>query len=1129
MKRHLIISLIIVSIAFLFFASLSHAILAGKISMLEGRVDVLKPGKNTTSPVKAGDSVDVGDIYRAKSDGKAEITFLNNNILKIASNTRAEIKEAMFEGNKSSNIVKLYRGRVQAITSEEFIKKTAAFAEGNKFEVHTPNAIAGVRGSNMIVSFLQGITGTLLLSGIGYQYNPGDPNKATITLTKGSISFVLTVTSSPTPARQATESEITVQVKTVVPSTGSGGGSTGGPGGTTGGTGETVFIASAPTTGTASLAEKVIQFLESVFQAKSSTPPLPPPVITTDTTLPTIQITSKPAALTNQSMATFDFQSNEDANFKYSLDANPWVTVSGSNHKTVTLSGVSDGNHTIYVKAVNQAGNESTTTSYAWTVDTVAPAVTITTSPAALTNSGSASFAFTSSKTGTYTYSLDSGGVTTTTGSFNLTGLADGRHIVEVKATDQAGNISTKSYTWTVDTVAPTVTITQQASPAVDSKTDVNVTFSSSKTSTYSYKLNSGAWIDAASLLTISGLSSGAHVLYYKGVDQAGNTSSQNSLSFTLNRDSLSGKVGGIGGMDSSATTATLEATGVQNANWGGWKTNLSFIADIASGDSWSIQTGGSSGWKRWIETSTGTSNGTNLTGISDLTFLSWTTLGIGAKGTFTGSASGGNWQATVNGTGKYSESDLKHYIYTYYSSDMYYYTSEGWCTSGEITDFGGGGTQSLWGGSYPTSLTLIGKYTPGDYSAIWHSDNVYANNYSEDRRITFDSPPGAIRGFLVGARASDNTMDARIASLYVKDTAQSAGIILGSLSGNAYPGIGMFMMTGTMNEPVEMVSSGIGFEAKDFAGLGIYYDSVSDSKSELIWDPSGSFTGGGTIVPVTGMHTRGWIKDAGEQRDWGIWLHKIGGTYSGTISDSWQASFDFIGDTTSEIMGTQTWGTKWSSASSDQKKIQGMTYGYGTGSVRDGESSTPSTWVSAGETVGTFNPAATPSPTFQAISTGAYIETNKFLAMADTDAGRAMLQKLNIPCIQVGSADLTGSGAYGDGLTLTVNMYNTKFFAATTGGPARIWATGGTGESQGVQGSYNGWGAPPSGTTAVLNGGSGLAATFTVKQFDGSTWRAAIAGTGGFNGSTSFKGAGAGKVNAEMKTFSGTAAGTAK
>jgi hypothetical protein len=242
MKRCLLISFAIISFILLSFVNPSYAALAGKVSLLEGRVDVLKTGKNAAAPVKAGDPVDVGDIYRAKSDGRAEITFMNGNTLKIAPNTRAEIKEAMFEGNKNINIIKLYRGRVQAISSDEFVKKVSAFAENNKFEVHTPNAVAGIRGSNMIVSYIRAVTGTLFTKGLGYQFNPNDPQRRIVSIIGGTISFVATATGSPTMPRIATSTEITLQVNAVTtieqPNDGgnqggqnSGGGSSGGTSG----------------------------------------------------------------------------------------------------------------------------------------------------------------------------------------------------------------------------------------------------------------------------------------------------------------------------------------------------------------------------------------------------------------------------------------------------------------------------------------------------------------------------------------------------------------------------------------------------------------------------------------------------------------------------------------------------------------------------------------------------------------------------------------------------------------------------------------------------------------------------------------------------------------------------------
>ena len=53
-------------------------------------------------------------------------------------------------------------------------------------------------------------------------------------------------------------------------------------------------------------------------------------------------------------------------------------------------------------------------------------------------------------------------------------------------------------------------------------------------------------------------------------------------------------------------------------------------------------------------------------------------------------------------------------------------------------------------------------------------------------------------------------------------------------------------------------------------------------------------------------------------------------------------------------------------------------------------------------------------------------IETNKFLEMAANVEGQAKLQQLNIPCVEVGRATLTGSGNNFSNL----NMTDTIFFA---------------------------------------------------------------------------------------------------
>src|SRR5207244_9540997 len=103
----------------------------------------------------------------------------------------------------------------------------------------------------------------------------------------------------------------------------------------------------------------------------------------------------------------------------------------------------------------------------------------------------SASFSFTSSKTGsTFQCKLDGGTNTTCTSPQSYTGLAAGSHTFTVTATDTAGNTGTASSTWTIDTTPPTVTITAQpANPT--NQTTASFSFTSSKTgSTSQCKLN---------------------------------------------------------------------------------------------------------------------------------------------------------------------------------------------------------------------------------------------------------------------------------------------------------------------------------------------------------------------------------------------------------------------------------------------------------------------------------------------------------------------------------------------------------------------------------------------------------------------------------------------------------------
>ncbi len=108
--------------------------------------------------------------------------------------------------------------------------------------------------------------------------------------------------------------------------------------------------------------------------------------------------------------------------------------------------------------------------------------------------------------------------------------------------------------------------------------------------------------------------------------------------------------------------------------------------------------------------------------------------------------------------------------------------------------------------------------------------------------------------------------------------------------------------------------------------------------------------------------------------------------------------------------------------------------------------------------------------------------------------------------------------------------MADVTFFANSTGGPPRIWAT------KGVTGSYmSGYNYA---TKSVPLAGNGLTAQFNVKTWDTANgkWLSTVSGSGPSGNSAmangasiNFRGAAAGTINTTAGTFSGTAAGTAK
>ncbi|MCS7464046.1 Ig-like domain-containing protein [Paenibacillus doosanensis] len=175
------------------------------------------------------------------------------------------------------------------------------------------------------------------------------------------------------------------------------------------------------------------------------------------------------------------------------LDGNEAGTVTADasgNWYGVPVSALSEGTHTVQAKAADAAGNASApSAARPFTVDTIAPTVPSITSPTSGQALGQSApvISGTAEAGSTVTIVLDGNeaGTAAADASGNWTwtpssALSEGAHTVQAKAADAAGNTSAPSAArpFTVDTIAPTATVSSAGGGTVNASFPVTITFS---------------------------------------------------------------------------------------------------------------------------------------------------------------------------------------------------------------------------------------------------------------------------------------------------------------------------------------------------------------------------------------------------------------------------------------------------------------------------------------------------------------------------------------------------------------------------------------------------------------------------------------------------------------------------
>jgi|GEM_PF-1988500 len=232
---------------------------------------------------------------------------------------------------------------------------------------------------------------------------------------------------------------------------------------------------------------------------------------------------------------------------------------------------VADGVYQLTATARDAAGNGTTATNIAVTVDNTPPDTAITGHPVDPSSSTAPSFTFTATETATFECKLDAGSFGACASPKAYSGLVSGSHTFTVRATDTAGNVdpSPAVFTWELDATAPTVSITEPTGGTVSGNAVVlSATGSDNlQLAGIQFKLdgvNFGAE-DTTAPYSIAWdsttASNGSHTITAVARDSVGNTTTSAGVVVTVSNTETTSPASGSSGSGSSTSQPSTGGT----------------------------------------------------------------------------------------------------------------------------------------------------------------------------------------------------------------------------------------------------------------------------------------------------------------------------------------------------------------------------------------------------------------------------------------------------------------------------------------------------------------------------------------------------------------------------------------
>ena len=146
----------------------------GSIATVAGTAELGRGGTWTTA--QPGMGVRLGDQLRT-TDGRMKVVFQDDSVLNLAENTSVAVDDQVFQPQQGTfkSLMKLLKGKVRATVGSVYQ------TPGSAYEVETPTAVAGVRGTTFLVSYddendhteVLGIHGRVYVRGLNERLGDG--------------------------------------------------------------------------------------------------------------------------------------------------------------------------------------------------------------------------------------------------------------------------------------------------------------------------------------------------------------------------------------------------------------------------------------------------------------------------------------------------------------------------------------------------------------------------------------------------------------------------------------------------------------------------------------------------------------------------------------------------------------------------------------------------------------------------------------------------------------------------------------------------------------------------------------------------------------------------------------------